>query len=126
MKMTKTLLLLILGVFLTASAAAQPASGSWKVISSKNNVTGYYQSGICSGDSVIFLRFVNSGSIDVSISWTLWANDSVEKNTYLVAANQDNSGTCPPAGTGRSTSVLVIYFPAGKTRADFQPSIVIP
>ena len=102
---------------------AQSSMSGWTQLKNPNDVSFYYQQSVCSADTLLLLRIINSNANGAIITWSLWGE--VPRNTYTVSANQDVAGECPPSG-GRSTSVLVVNFPSGKTVNDLVPNIIIP
>ena len=122
-KISKKAVALMLGVFLYVAAPSQTSLEGWMLAGTKNNVSVYYKADFCSGDSVVFLRIVNSNPYNAVISWTLWGSEPA--NEFSLLGGEDLSGTCPAIENKNILTDLVDYIPAGKTIGDINPNVNI-
>lgn len=100
------------------TSKAQTSTSGWTLLKTQDSVSVYYTLGACnSSDTLIFLRIVNSNSVNKIVSWSLWTGNTV--NTFTISTNQERYGSCA------SGPFLMDVIPSGKTLGDINPNISI-
>lgn len=117
-------LLFSLGAFSMGSASfAQVAAGEsekWTLIKTENNVSVYYEQGICNGKDVLFVHIVNNNGNIAKVNWSLWENTSAK--SLEVKANETVSGSCQ---NRLPMFTLTEVIPTGKSVNDLHPVLQI-